>query len=46
MAAELGVSTPMLDRAVSLFDTAKADGKGDHDVAAVVDVISRLPRPT
>jgi 3-hydroxyisobutyrate dehydrogenase-like beta-hydroxyacid dehydrogenase len=45
MAAELGVSTPMLDRAVSLFDTAKAEGKGEHDVAAMVDVISRLPRP-
>jgi 3-hydroxyisobutyrate dehydrogenase len=43
MAAELGVSTPMLDRAVSLFDKARADGKGDHDVAAMVEVISRLP---
>jgi 3-hydroxyisobutyrate dehydrogenase-like beta-hydroxyacid dehydrogenase len=46
MAAELGVSTPMLDRAVSLFDKARADGKGDHDVAAMVEVISALPPKT
>src|SRR5712672_2819242 len=30
MAAELGVSTPMLDRAVGLFDQARADGMADR----------------
>jgi hypothetical protein len=36
----------MLDRAISLFDKAMAEGKGDHDVAAMVEVIGQLPRTT
>ena len=44
MAATLGVATPMLDRAISLFDRAKEQGLGDHDVAVMVDVIGTLPR--
>ena len=44
MAAELGVATPMLDRAISLFERAMEQGLGDHDVAAMVDVIGTLPR--
>jgi 3-hydroxyisobutyrate dehydrogenase len=44
MAAALGVATPMLDRAISLFERAMEQGLGDHDVAAMVDVIGKLPR--
>lgn len=44
MAAQLNVATPMLDRAIGLFEMAMAEGKGDHDVAFMVDVIGKLPR--
>jgi 3-hydroxyisobutyrate dehydrogenase-like beta-hydroxyacid dehydrogenase len=44
MAAQLGVATPMLDRAVGLYETAIAQGKGELDVACMVDVIGGLPR--
>jgi 3-hydroxyisobutyrate dehydrogenase-like beta-hydroxyacid dehydrogenase len=43
MAAQLGVATPMLDRAVGLYEKAIADGHGDQDVACLVDVIGALP---
>lgn len=44
MAAQLNVATPMLDRAISLYEKALADGHGDQDVACLIDVISALPR--
>ena len=31
-------------RAISLFERAMEQGLGDHDVAAMVDVIGKLPR--
>jgi 3-hydroxyisobutyrate dehydrogenase-like beta-hydroxyacid dehydrogenase len=43
MAARLGVATPMLDRAITLFERAMAEGLGEHDIAAMVDVIGNLP---
>jgi len=39
-----GVATPMLDRAIELYGVFMEKGLGDHDVAAMVDVISSLPR--
>jgi 3-hydroxyisobutyrate dehydrogenase len=44
MAAELNVATPMLDRAIGLYEKAIADGKGELDVACLVDVVGALPR--
>ncbi len=44
MAAELDVATPMLDRAVALYETALAQGKSELDVACLVDVVGHLPR--
>jgi 3-hydroxyisobutyrate dehydrogenase-like beta-hydroxyacid dehydrogenase len=44
LAAELGVATPLLDRAVELYARFIDMGLADHDVAAMVDVISSLPR--
>jgi 3-hydroxyisobutyrate dehydrogenase len=44
MADELGVATPMLDRAAELYDKFMAMGLSDQDVAAMVDVIGALPR--
>jgi 3-hydroxyisobutyrate dehydrogenase len=44
MAAELNVATPMLDRAIGLYEKAIADGKGELDVASLVDVVGALPR--
>ena len=44
MAAQLGVATPMLDRAITLYETALAQGRGEQDVACLVDVIGALPR--
>jgi 3-hydroxyisobutyrate dehydrogenase len=44
MAGQLGVATPMLDRAVGLYETALAQGKGDLDVACLVDVVGGLRR--
>jgi 3-hydroxyisobutyrate dehydrogenase-like beta-hydroxyacid dehydrogenase len=40
----VGVATPLLDRAVTLYDKAMDMGLGDKDVAAMVDVITALPR--
>jgi 3-hydroxyisobutyrate dehydrogenase-like beta-hydroxyacid dehydrogenase len=44
LADSLGVATPLLDRAVGLYRRMMEMGLGDHDVAAMVDVISALPR--
>jgi 3-hydroxyisobutyrate dehydrogenase len=43
-ADSVGVATPMLDRAVELYDKFVDMGLGENDVAAMVDVISALPR--
>jgi 3-hydroxyisobutyrate dehydrogenase len=42
-AADVGVATPMLDRAVELYDKFVAMGLAEKDVAAMVDVIGALP---
>jgi 3-hydroxyisobutyrate dehydrogenase len=39
-----GVATPMLDRAMELYQRFMEKGLGDHDVAAMVDVIASMPR--
>jgi len=44
MADSLGVATPMLDRAAELYRRFIDMGLSDHDGAAMVDVISALPR--
>ena len=44
-ADSVGVGTPMLDRAVELYDKFMEMGFGEKDVAAMVDVIGALPRP-
>jgi 3-hydroxyisobutyrate dehydrogenase-like beta-hydroxyacid dehydrogenase len=44
MAAELNVATPLLDRAIGIYDKAKAEGRGAQDVACLVDVIGAMPR--
>jgi 3-hydroxyisobutyrate dehydrogenase-like beta-hydroxyacid dehydrogenase len=43
-ADSVGVATPMLDRAVELYDKLMQMGLGQHDVAAMVDVLAALPR--
>jgi 3-hydroxyisobutyrate dehydrogenase-like beta-hydroxyacid dehydrogenase len=42
-ADSVGVATPMLNRAVELYDKFMEMGFGDKDVAAMVDVIGALP---
>ncbi len=44
MAAQLNVATPMLDRAIGLYEKAAAEGRSEQDVACLVDVIGGLPR--
>jgi 3-hydroxyisobutyrate dehydrogenase-like beta-hydroxyacid dehydrogenase len=44
MAAQLNVATPMLDRAIGIYEKAIAEGRGEQDVACLVDVIGGLPR--
>lgn len=44
MAAELNVATPLMDRAISIYDKAKAEGRGAQDVACLVEVIGVVPR--
>jgi 3-hydroxyisobutyrate dehydrogenase len=44
LADSVGVATPMLDRAVGLYRLFIDMGLGEQDVAAMVDVISSLPR--
>jgi 3-hydroxyisobutyrate dehydrogenase-like beta-hydroxyacid dehydrogenase len=43
-ADSMGVATPMLDRAVEVYDKFMEMGLGENDVAAMVDVIAALPR--
>jgi 3-hydroxyisobutyrate dehydrogenase-like beta-hydroxyacid dehydrogenase len=43
-ADSVGVATPLLDRAVGLYDKFIQMGFGEQDVAAMVDVIGALPR--
>jgi 3-hydroxyisobutyrate dehydrogenase len=43
-ADSVGVATPLLDRAVELYDNFIRMGLGEQDVAAMVDVIGALPR--
>jgi 3-hydroxyisobutyrate dehydrogenase-like beta-hydroxyacid dehydrogenase len=43
-AGSVGVATPMLDRAAELYAKFIEMGFGEQDVAAMVDVISALPR--
>jgi 3-hydroxyisobutyrate dehydrogenase len=45
-AGEVGVATPMLDRAIELYDKLIAMGHGEKDVAVMVDVIGALPKLT
>jgi 3-hydroxyisobutyrate dehydrogenase len=42
-ARSVGVATPMLDRAVELYDKFIEMGLAEQDVAAMVDVIGALP---
>ncbi len=44
MATQLNVATPMLDRAIGIYEKAIAEGRGEQDVACLVDVIGGLPR--
>ena len=45
MAAQLGVATPMLDRAISALRNRRSpQGRGEQDVACMVEVIGGLPR--
>ena len=43
-ADSMGIATPMLDRAVELYDKLMQMGLGENDVAAMVDVVGALPR--
>jgi 3-hydroxyisobutyrate dehydrogenase-like beta-hydroxyacid dehydrogenase len=43
-AGSVGVPTPMLDRAIELYEKFLQMGLAEKDVAAMVDVISALPR--
>ena len=43
-ADSVGVATPLLDRTAELFDRFVAMGLSDCDGAAMIDVISSLPR--
>jgi 3-hydroxyisobutyrate dehydrogenase-like beta-hydroxyacid dehydrogenase len=43
-ADSVGVATPLLDRATELYDKFIEMGFAEKDVAAMVDVISALPR--
>jgi 3-hydroxyisobutyrate dehydrogenase-like beta-hydroxyacid dehydrogenase len=43
-ADSVGVATPMLDRAVELYEKFVELGLGEKDGAAMVDVVSALPR--
>jgi 3-hydroxyisobutyrate dehydrogenase len=43
-AGSIGVATPMLDRATELYEKFTSMGLAELDVAAMVDVVSALPR--
>lgn len=42
-ARDAGVATPMLDRAVELYQRAIAEGYGDKDVSSVLEIVERWP---
>lgn len=42
MAGNLGVATPMFDRAIELYEKGIADGFAGKDVAAILDVIGAM----
>src|SRR6185437_15737257 len=44
MADRAGVATPLLDRAVELYERCIAMGLSEHDNAVMVDVIGAMPR--
>ena len=43
-ADDVGVATPLLDRAIELYDRYMELGYGEDDVARMVDVIAAMPR--
>jgi 3-hydroxyisobutyrate dehydrogenase-like beta-hydroxyacid dehydrogenase len=43
-ADSVGVATPMLERAVEVYDKFMEMGFGENDAAAMIDVIAALPR--
>jgi 3-hydroxyisobutyrate dehydrogenase len=43
-ADSVGVATPMLERAVEVYDKFMEMGLGENDAAAMVDVVAALPR--
>jgi 3-hydroxyisobutyrate dehydrogenase len=43
-ADDVGVATPLLDRAIELYDRYMEMGYGGDDVARMVDVIAAMPR--
>ncbi len=43
-ADDVGVATPLLDRAIELYDRYMEMGFGEDDVARMVDVIAAMPR--
>ncbi len=43
-ADDVGVATPLLDRAIELYDRYMKMGFGEDDVARMVDVIAAMPR--
>jgi 3-hydroxyisobutyrate dehydrogenase len=44
LADRVGVATPLMDRAVDLYERCIAMGLGSHDNAVMVDVIGSMPR--
>jgi 3-hydroxyisobutyrate dehydrogenase len=44
LADRVGVATPLMDRAVELYERCIAMGLGSHDNAVMVDVIGSMPR--
>jgi 3-hydroxyisobutyrate dehydrogenase len=44
LADDTGTATPMLNRAVELYQRAIAHGYGDRDVSTLIEVIEALPR--
>jgi 3-hydroxyisobutyrate dehydrogenase-like beta-hydroxyacid dehydrogenase len=45
-ANEVGVATPMLDRAKELYMQAIERGLGERDVASVIEIVEAWPRGT
>jgi len=45
LAAQVAAATPILDAAAALYSKALADGRGQQDVAAMIEIIESLSRP-